>query len=178
MFDFRLLRIRSFTAANTAMFFIGAALGGMFLLVLFLVNVLGYTELQAAIAITPMPLTASSSRPTSAGSWTASGPGYRRPSAPCSSSSGSVLLAQLNGESTVWDATWRVIFLGAGIGFSHADLVRGGHGVAAAAGGGRRLRRPEHAAPGRASRVGLAVVVAIFSHTIVSGRTDGAPRRP
>ena len=58
MFDFRLLRIRSFTAANTAMFFIGAALGGsMFLLVLFLVNVLGYSELKAAIAITPMPLT-------------------------------------------------------------------------------------------------------------------------
>ena len=51
MFDFRLLRIRSFTAANTAMFFIGGAIGGAFLLLMiFLVNVLGYPELKAAIA--------------------------------------------------------------------------------------------------------------------------------
>ncbi len=58
MFDFRLLRIRSFTAANTSMMFIGAAMGGaMFLLVIFLVSVLGYSELKAAIAMTPMPLT-------------------------------------------------------------------------------------------------------------------------
>ena len=44
-----LLRIRSFTAANTAVMFVGLAMGGTFLmLVLFLVSVLGYSELRAA----------------------------------------------------------------------------------------------------------------------------------
>ena len=57
MFDLKLLRIRSFTAANTAMMFTGVTMGGgMFLLVIFLVSVLGYSELHAALAITPMPL--------------------------------------------------------------------------------------------------------------------------
>ena len=57
MFDFRLLRIRSFTAANTTMMLIGATMGGaLFLLPIFLISVLGYSELKAAIAITPMPL--------------------------------------------------------------------------------------------------------------------------
>ena len=51
MFDLRLMRIRSFTAANTAMLFIGTSMGGaIFLLVIFLVDVLGYTELKAAVA--------------------------------------------------------------------------------------------------------------------------------
>ena len=59
MFDFRLLRIRSFTAANTAMMAMGTALGAsMLLLVIFMVNVMGYTELRAALAMTFMPFTA------------------------------------------------------------------------------------------------------------------------
>ncbi len=49
MFPVNLLRIRSFTAANTAIMFIGLAMGGTFLMVvLFLVSVLGYSELRAA----------------------------------------------------------------------------------------------------------------------------------
>jgi len=45
----KLLRIRSFTAANTSIMFIGMAMGGTFLMVvIFLVSVLGYTELRAA----------------------------------------------------------------------------------------------------------------------------------
>ncbi len=35
---------------------------------------------------------------------------------------GLALLAQLNGESTVWDATWRAVFLGAGMGFTMPTL--------------------------------------------------------
>ncbi len=90
MFDFRLLRIRSFTATNTAMFFIGAAIGAsMFLLVVFLVNVLGYTELEAAVAVTPMPLTALMIAPLWGAWWTASGRACRRWPGRCSSSSAS-----------------------------------------------------------------------------------------
>ncbi len=53
MFPFELLRIRSFTAANTAIMLIGIAMGGTFLLVvIFMVSVLGYSELRAALALT------------------------------------------------------------------------------------------------------------------------------
>ena len=59
MFPVNLLRIRSFTAANTAIMFIGMAMGGTFLLVvIFLVSVLGYSELRAAVALTVMPVIA------------------------------------------------------------------------------------------------------------------------
>ena len=59
MFPFELLRIRSFTAANTAIMFIGMSMGGTFLMiVIFLVSVLGYSELKAALALTIMPLIA------------------------------------------------------------------------------------------------------------------------
>ncbi len=101
MFDFRLLRIRSFTAANSAMFFIGAAMGGaMFLLILFLVNVLGYSELKAAIAITPMPLTGLIVAPNVGRLVDRIGPRMPASSARCFFFVGLVLLAQLGGEST------------------------------------------------------------------------------
>jgi EmrB/QacA subfamily drug resistance transporter len=118
MFDFRLLRIRSFTAADAAMTLIGATLGGaIFLLVIFLVSVLGYSELRAAIAITPMPLVALVLAPMVGRLTDRIGP--RVPAAVGSAffGVGMLLLAQLNGGSTLLDTTWRVLFVGAGMGF-------------------------------------------------------------
>jgi hypothetical protein len=84
---------------------------------------------------------------------------------------GLALLAQLNGESTVWDATWRAVFLGAGMGFTMPTLS-----AAAMA-----SLPPQVAGVGSGSlntlrqvgfSLGLAIVVAIFSHTVVdAGRT-------
>ena len=66
MFPVSLLRIRSFTAANTAILFVGVAMGGTFLmLVIFLVSVLGFSELRAALAMTIMPVLALIVAPTS-----------------------------------------------------------------------------------------------------------------
>ncbi len=167
MFDFRLLRIRSFTAANTAMFFIGAAIGAsMFLLVLFLVNVLGYTELEAAVAVTPMPLTALIVAPIVGRLVDRIGPRAPAVIGALFFFVGLALLAQLDGESTVWDATWRAVFIGAGMGFTMPTLS-----AAAMA-----SLPPEVAGVGSGSlntlrqvgfSLGLAIVVAIFSHTVV-----------
>ena len=56
MLNLRLFRIRSFVSATGSMFFIGTAVGGaLFLIVIYMVNVLGYSELRAALAVTPMP---------------------------------------------------------------------------------------------------------------------------
>ena len=168
MFDFRLMRIRSFTAANTAMFFIGAALGGsMFLLVLFLVNVLGYSELKAAIAITPMPLTGLIIAPLVGRLVDKIGPRVSGVIGSLFFVVGLVLLVQLNGESTVWDATWRTVLLGAGIGFAMPTFSSAAMGslppqVAGVGSGALNTLRQV------GFSLGLAIVVAIFSHTVVT----------
>ncbi len=172
MFDFRLLRIRSFTAANSAMFFIGAAIGAsMFLLVLFLVNVLGYTELEAAVAVTPMPLTALIVAPVIGRLVDRIGPRVPAVVGALFFFVGLTLLAQLNGESTVWDATWRAVFIGAGMGFTMPTLSSAAMGslppqVAGVGSGSLNTLRQV------GFSLGLAIVVAVFSHTVVdAGQT-------
>ena len=166
MFDFRLLRIRSFTAANTAMMFIGAALGGaMFLLIIFLVNVLGYSELKAAIAVTPMPLTGLIVAPNVGRLVDRIGPRIPAVIGALFFFAGLALLAQLDGESTVWDVTWRVVLLGAGIGFAMPTLSAAAMGslppqVAGVGSGALNTLRQV------GFSVGLAIVVALFSGTI------------
>jgi EmrB/QacA subfamily drug resistance transporter len=167
MFDFRLLRIRSFTAANTAMMFIGGALGGaMFLLVIFVVSVLGYTELEAALAITPMPVTGLILAPLVGRLVDRIGPRTPAVIGSLFFTAGLVLLAQLDGDSTVWDVTWRVVLLGAGIGFSMPTFASAAMGslppqVAGVGSGALNTLRQV------GFSLGLAVVVAIFSSTIV-----------
>ena len=57
MLELRLFRRRAFAAANVAVATVDIAMmGAAFLLVIFLVGVLDWTELRAAFAITPMPL--------------------------------------------------------------------------------------------------------------------------
>ena len=166
MFDFRLLRIRSFTAANTAMMFIGAALGGaMFLLIIFLVNVLGYSELKAAIAVTPMPLTGLIVAPNVGRLVDRIGPRIPAVIGALFFFAGLALLAQLGGESTLWDVTWRVVLLGAGIGFAMPTLSAAAMGslppqVAGVGSGALNTLRQV------GFSVGLAIVVALFSGTI------------
>jgi EmrB/QacA subfamily drug resistance transporter len=174
MFDFRLLRIRSFTAANSAMFLIGAALGGsMFLLVLFLVTVLGYTELEAAIAVIPMPLTGLVVAPNVGRLVDRIGPRVPAVIGCLFFAAGLTLLAQLNGESTVYDAAWRVIFLGAGIGFTMPTMAAAAMGslppqVAGVGSGALNTLRQV------GFSLGLAVVVAIFTAAITDSVVKAA----
>ena len=174
MFDFHLLRIRSFTAANSAMFFIGAALGGaMFLFVIFLVTVLGYSELEAALAITPMPVTALIVAPNVGRLVDRIGPRVPAVIGSLFFFVGLMLLAQLTGESTIWDATWRVIFLGAGIGFAMPTMSAAAMGslppqVAGVGSGALNTLRQV------GFSLGLAIVVAIFSNTIATNVKNGA----
>ncbi len=166
MFDFRLLRIRSFTAANTSMMFIGAAMGGtMFLLVIFLVNVLGYSELKAAIAITPMALTGLIVAPNVGRLVDRIGPRIPAIIGALFFFTGLALLAQLGGESTLWDVTWRAVLIGAGMGFSMPTLSAAAMSslppqVAGVGSGALNTLRQV------GFSVGLAIVVALFSGTI------------
>ena len=119
MFPVNLLRIRSFTAANSAILFIGLAMGGTFLMVvIFLVSVLGYTELRAALALTVMPIVALIVAPNAGRLNDRIGPRFPAAVGAACFGLGLFLLAQLGGDTTLVDVMWRVVFLGLGMGLA------------------------------------------------------------
>ena len=166
MFPLKLLRIRSFTAANSAIMFIGIAMGGTFLLVvIFMVSVLGYSELRAAVALTVMPLIALVIAPNAGRLNDRIGP--RLPAVVGAScfAIGLVLLARLDGSATLAQIMWRIAFIGVGMGFamptlsaaSMASLPPQVRGVGS--GSLNTLRQVGFT-------LGVAVLVAIFTHTV------------
>ena len=172
MFDLRLLRIRSFLAANTAMLFIGTAMGGaLFLLVIYLVSVLGYSELKAAVAITPMPLTGLFVAPNVGRLVDRIGPRIPAALGTAFFAVGMYLLSRLGATSTVWDATWRVVLLGFGVGFAMPTLSAAAMGSLPDEAGGvgsgalATFRQMGFV-------LGVAILVSIFSHTIATKVTD------
>jgi EmrB/QacA subfamily drug resistance transporter len=168
MFDMRLMRIRSFTAANTAMLFIGTSMGGaIFLLVIFLVDVLGYTELRAAIAITPMPVTALIISPFVGRLVDRIGPRVPSSIGALFFAGGMLALSQMGAASTAWDATWRVMLVGVGIAFSMPVLSAAAMGSLP----------PQSAGVGSGALAtfrqigfvfGVAILVSIFTHTVAT----------
>ncbi len=172
MFDFRLLRIRSFTAANTAMLLVGAAMGGaLFLLPIFLITVLGYSELKAAIAITPMPLVALILGPMVGKLTDRIGPRVPAAVGAAFFGVGMLLLAQLDGTSTALSVGWRVVFLGVGMGFVFPSVASAAMGslppkVSGVGSGALNTLRQI------GFSLGIAVLVAIFSHQMVLNITD------
>ena len=115
--DFSLFKIRSFSASSVATFLFGIAIQGAFLiLVLYFIYAQGYTQLDAAYAILPIPL---ASFVVSA----FSGAFSQKISPRISGIVGMALLvvgffalATLNVNSSVLDTTWRGIIIGAGMG--------------------------------------------------------------
>lgn len=172
MFPLKLLRIRSFTAANSAMMLIGMAMGGTFLLVvIFLVSVLGYSELKAAMALTVMPLTALLIAPNVGRLTDRFGPRIFAAVGAAFFVLGLVLLAQLGGSTKLIDVLWRVVFVGAGIGFAMPTLSAAAMGSlppqvrGVGSGALNTLRQVGFT-------LGIALLVAIFSHSVaVNART-------
>ena len=117
MVHFSLFKIRNFSASSIAIFLFGIAIQGAFLLlVLYFIDAQGYTQLDAAYAILPIPL---ASFVVSA----LSGAFSQRISPRISGIVGMALLAvgffalaTLNVNSTFLDTTWRGIIIGAGMG--------------------------------------------------------------
>jgi len=166
MFPVKLLRIRSFTAANTAIMFIGMAMGGTFLMVvIFLVSVLGYTELRAAMALTVMPIIALIIAPNAGRLNDRIGPRLPAAAGAGCFAIGLILLAQLGGNATLWDIMWRVAFMGLGMGLamptlsaaSMASLPPEVRGVGS--GSLNTMRQVGFT-------IGVALLVAIFTHTV------------
>ena len=166
MFPVKLLRIRSFTAANTSIMFVGMAMGGTFLMVvIFMVSVLGYSELRAALALTVMPVIALIVAPNAGRLNDRIGPRLPAAAGAASFGLGLILLAQLGGNATLWDVMWRVAFMGVGMGLamptlsaaSMASLPAEVRGVGS--GSLNTMRQVGFT-------IGVALLVAIFTHTV------------
>jgi EmrB/QacA subfamily drug resistance transporter len=166
MFPVNLLRIRSFTAANTAVLFVGLAMGGTFLmLVIFLVSVLGFSELRAALAMTVMPVLALIVAPNAGRLNDRIGPRYPAAAGAACFAVGLALLAQLGGDTTLTDVLWRAAFIGVGMGLamptlsaaSMASLPPQVRGVGS--GSLNTMRQVGFT-------VGVALLVAVFTHTV------------
>jgi EmrB/QacA subfamily drug resistance transporter len=166
MFPVNLLRIRSFTAANSAILFIGLAMGGTFLmLVIFMVSVLGYSELRAAVAMTIMPLLALIVAPFAGRLNDRIGPRLPAAAGAACFAIGLVLMAQLGGGTTLSDVMWRAAFMGIGMGLamptlsaaSMASLPTQVRGVGS---GSLNMMRQV------GFTIGVALLVAVFTHTV------------
>lgn len=171
MFDFRLLRIRSFTLANSTMVLIGAAMGGaLFLLPIFLITVLGYSELEAALAVTPMPVVGLFVAPFVGRLVDRIGPRFPAAAGAMFFGTGMLLLAQLDGQSTAVAAGWRVTILGVGMGCIFPSISSAAMGslpprVSGVGSGALNTMRQI------GFSLGIAVLVAIFAHQMIANIT-------
>lgn len=127
MLDLALFRIVPFSA-STVIMIIGAVGmgGGMLMLVLFMVDVLGYSALWAAIGTIPMAAIAFVVSPVSGRLVDLFGPRQVAAAGAVLFSLAFLLLAQLDERSTLLDIAWRQVILGLGMSFTMPALTAAG----------------------------------------------------
>lgn len=168
MLDLRLFRIRSFAAANGAFLLIGVGMmGSVFLLVIFMVNVMGFSELKAGIAITPMPLVGLVLAPLVGRLVDRSGPRVPAVIGALGFAAGLLALSRLDASASLGDIAWRAVVLGVGMGFSMPSFMAAGMGSVPDDQGGV-ASGAINTARQLGFVLGVAVLVAVFSHTMTT----------
>ena len=174
MLDLRLFKRRAFAAANVAVTTVDIAMmGAAFLLVIFVVGVLGWQELKAALAITPMPLAGFLLAPFSGRLVDRFGPRLLAVIGTLLSAFGLYLLGGIDLYTQAGDVAWRCAIIGAGFGLSLPALMAAGMSVLPA-----RARGVGAGARNTARQLGfvfgVAILVAVFSHTATSAAKNAA----
>lgn len=169
MLDLRLFRIKAFSSSNAMGVVGGIGMGGStLLLVLFLVNVLGYTELRAAIAMIPIAFVAMVLTPVAGRLVDRLGPRQLAAAGTALFAVAFALFAQLRADSTVGDVVWREVFLGLGMGVHMPALTAAGLTSLPARSSGVGSGMLSTARQVGAV-VGIALLLAIYSQTAFSG---------
>jgi EmrB/QacA subfamily drug resistance transporter len=121
--DFSLFRVRSFSVSNITIFLFGVAIQGAFLiLVLYFINALGYSQLNAAYAVIPIPL-ASFVISAVGGRFSGSlNPRIMAIVGLLSMTIGLGSLYTLSIDAAFFDTAWRGVLIGIGMGFIFTSL--------------------------------------------------------
>jgi len=124
-----LVRNRQFMGASTSLLLFGVAMmGTLFLTVLLFVNLWGYTELEAALAITPVAVTAMLVSPLVGRLANRLPPRAFGVPALIVTAIALFVLAGLPAEPDFWSACWRLALLGLGIGAMFPAVMIGSMG--------------------------------------------------
>ncbi|MCX5999207.1 MAG: DHA2 family efflux MFS transporter permease subunit [Chloroflexi bacterium] len=168
MLDLGLFRVRDFSASGTGQFLAAFGMAAtLFLLTVFLQNVLGYSALKAAVAITPIPGTILVFSPL--GGRLCDRLGARPPAVlgAILAAVGIWLLSQLDAGAQWGAVAWRASIAGAGFGLSNSSIA------AAAMGAAPKGKEGVGAGFLNMSRMigmamGVAICVAIFTSAVAT----------
>lgn len=177
LFDLRLLRNRPFAAAVAGMTTVDIAfMGTAFMLVIYLVGVGDYTELQAAYVVTFVPAAGLLIAPLAGRLIDSIGPRTLAAIGTALTAVGLFLLAHMERDPAFTAAAWRTALVGAGLGITIPSLTAAGMSAIGSAvkGVGSGLL---NTARQLGFLLGVAVLVAVFSatvHTAVDDSIDQA----
>jgi EmrB/QacA subfamily drug resistance transporter len=166
LFDLRLFRSRSFAAANSAMTMVDVAMmGTAFMLVIYLVALMDYSELKAAAAVTFVPAAGLVLAPFAGYLIDRIGPRWLAFGGSLLTAVGLVFLARLSRSDGFTDVIWRTLLVGAGPGITLPSLTAAGMTSlpAAVRGVGSGML---NTARQLGFLLGVAILVAVFAHTM------------
>jgi EmrB/QacA subfamily drug resistance transporter len=166
LFDLRLFRDRTFAAASAAMVTVDTAMmGTSFMLVIFMIAMMDYSELKAGLAITTLPAAGLLLTPVSGWLVDRFGPRPLAVTGALLSAAGLVALGYLSRTAPLDQVLWRSALVGAGLGLSLPALTASGMsvvpgGVRGAGAGMLNTARQ------LGFLLGVAILVAVFANTM------------
>lgn len=186
--DLSFFRRRAFAAASAAIMTVDTAMmGTTFMLVIFMVAMLDYTELKAGVVVTALPLAGLVLAPFAGRVVDRAGPRLPALAGALLTAAGLVLLAFIDRTASAGAVAWRTALTGAGLGLSLPALTAAGMAALPpeARGVGSGVL---NTARQLGFLLGVAVLVAVFAHTMHAavGRaadqaramTDASPALP
>ena len=166
LFDLRLFRDRTFAASSAAMVTVDTAMmGTSFMLVIFMIAMMDYSELKAGLAITTLPAAGLLLTPVSGWLVDRLGPRLLAVSGALLSAAGLIALGYLSRSAPLSQVLWRSALVGAGLGLSLPALTASGMsvvpgGVRGAGAGMLNTARQ------LGFLLGVAILVAVFANTM------------
>ena len=166
LFDLRLFRRRTFAAASAAIMTVDVAMmGTAFMLVIFMVGMMDFTEGKAGLIIAVLPAAALVLAPVGGRIVDRAGPRWPAVIGALLSAAGLFALGHLTRTAPVPDVLWRAALVGAGLGLSLPALTAAGMSVVpgGAKGAGSGML---NTARQLGFLLGVAILVAVFAHTM------------
>lgn len=176
LFDLRLFRDRTFAAAGSAILTVDIAMmGTAFMLVIYMIAMMNYSELKAGLAVATLPATGLLLAPFAGRLVDRLGPRPLAIAGALLTATGLFALGHLERSAHLPDVLWRSTLVGAGLGLSLPALTAAGMsvvpgGVKGAGSGVLNTARQ------LGFLLGVAILVAVFAHTMNTAVNRSADR--